>query len=136
MAWLHATPEKQNKPRGAILAEQGSGLVNLPEAGEQAFLVECLMEAGPLKLGADGGASPIGHVEILAWAQATGTHLTQWVANTLKLLSETYVVQLRKSRDVRCPPPVYTDNRPIEERRAAVAAKFKARTAKGKKRGN
>lgn len=100
-------------------------MANVPDVDNGGYLLKCFMEVGPAMRG-DSGAMPVSFQEINAWSQATSTPLTPWEANTIRKLSDDYVVQLIKSRDRYCPAPYYRDDRPVQTQRQEVEEKFRS----------
>ena len=109
--------EPEQKTRYQLLRETGSPLVELPEPGDKAYLVEFLMEIGPAGSGFSGPV-PISWAEINAWREATGTILTGQELVTLRELSKAYVAQYYDSTDRNCPAP-YVDTRGIDQTQLA-----------------
>lgn len=74
-------------------------------------LINTLMDVGPTN-----GQRPLGYADLHAWATLTGSCLTQWEAQTLRILSGEYLTQALESRAIDCPPPwepAGVDNRQI-----------------------
>ena len=81
------------------------------------------MEIGPVETsGMD--AAPIGWTSIMHWQQLTATQLQPWEARLIRRLSIDYLDQSRKARSPDCPSPWCAS---IEDKRAAVDAKLRAR---------
>ena len=130
-AWLSCVPDKSDESRYEKYSRIGSPLADLPPVDEAAYLVDYLMEVGPV---ASGGMAPaaISYSEIAAWAEITSTIISPWDAHMLRYLSRVYVNQYSDSKDIRAQAP-WQDSMPIEDRRAAVVAGFKALSSRGAK---
>lgn len=124
-------PDKSDESRYAKYSRIDSPLAGLPPVDECAYLIDYLMEVGPVT---SGGMAPaaISYSEIAAWSQITGTVISPWDAHMLRHLSRVYINQYADSKDPRTPAP-WQDSMPIEDRRAAVVAGFKALSSRGAK---
>ena len=76
----------------------------LPELESYSFLAEWLRDLG--YYGSSGfGAEPISWSEMRAWSELTGHDLTPFEAETLRLMSESYVAEAIKFTKEAAPPP-------------------------------
>lgn len=130
-AWLACTPEKENQSRYEKYSSIDSPLAELPPVDYAAYLIDYLMEVGPVMSGAMG-PTPITFGEIHAWASVTGTIINAWDARMLRYLSRCYVNEFQDAKDRNRPAP-WIDSMPIEDKRAAVVAGFKALSDRAKK---
>lgn len=125
-------PDDQDTERLHTLDESDSRL-QLPDA-THLYLIDCLVKMGAGRPSAlethyrnkktylYRNFSPLSFQEIRTWCDFTGVELTPWEAETLRVLSEAYVVQLNNSRDVNCEPP--HDARSLEEMRERTHNQF------------
>jgi hypothetical protein len=117
LAWLHVVPEGEKEQRAKQLDPQDSRL-KLPDHAQGAYLIEMLSQIGFARQ----GPAPIDYQEIAAWCSLTDTDLTPWEADTLHKLSESYVVQLHRSKDANAEPPY--DVRTLDEMRERSSSQF------------
>jgi len=145
MAWLQAVPDDQNDQRGNLL-ESGDSRQTLPDA-THLYLIDALISIG-VGRSADlephhrdkktylyRNLHPVTFSEIRDWCELTGTKLTPWESETLRVLSEAYVVQLSKSHNPNAEPP--HDARSLNEMRDRTHNQFQRlfKQAGGKPRG-
>lgn len=142
---MHAVPFGQGYQRHSLL-ERGDSRLELPEA-THLYLIDYLLSLGwgrqgqlephhkdkviyPVRV-----LEPFDYREIAAWCDLTGHDLTPWEAETLKMLSDAYVVQLNSSHDANAEPP--HDARSVEEMRERTHNQFQRlfRQAGGKPSG-
>lgn len=97
--------------------------LQLPPAGDAAYLVSHLFEVGPLAW-AGMGEVPVSHVDIQAWQLNVGIELQAWEARALRRMSAAYVDQLAKSREAACVAPWAPEVLP-EDARTVVHNKVK-----------
>lgn len=138
LAWLQATPvseqdqaktlsqrkraEAPSVTRLELLAEKGVE-PELPDLSCGHYLVDYLMEAGPVSPGGMG-AVPLSWADLVAWSSSTGITLAPWEARMLRRLSAEYLDQSRKAEKLDCPSPAH---KPLsDESRAAVAAQLES----------
>lgn len=124
-------PDKAEESRYEKYHRIGSPMAELPPVEEAGYLIDYLMEVGPVTSGGMSAAA-ISYSEIAAWSQITGTIISPWDAHMLRYLSRVYVNQYADSKDPRAPAP-WQDSMPIEDRRAAVVAGLKALSSRGAK---
>jgi len=125
-------PDDQQQQRADIL-EAGDSRHELPEASHL-YLIDCLFMIGcgrPDALEPQHrkkqtylyrNLKPVTFEEIRAWLDLTGSNLTPWEAETLRVLSEAYVVQLAKSHSPDSQPPY--DARSVDEMRERTQNQF------------
>lgn len=123
-------PEGKTESRGRTFPPDDP-LLKLPETKHGAYLLDSLSELGFARQGPE----PIDYQEMKAWADLTDTSLTPWESETLRMLSESYVVQLHRSKDANAAPPY--DERSLGEMRKRSNDTFKRlwKQAGGKPRG-
>lgn len=125
-------PDDQNDQRANLL-EPGDSRQQLPDA-PYLHLVDNLFHMGAGRA-ADlepqhrqkktylyRNLSALTFAEIRHWCDLTGAELTPWEAETLRVLSEAYVVQLSKSHDPNAEPPY--DSRSLDEMRERTSNQF------------
>ena len=127
LAWLNTAPEpnkgekaRGQKPPARIARMKAEKLaIDLPDNPLQ-YLVDWLMEAGPLGVGGMGPV-PISWQELEAWKRACEVSPTAWEIRVIRDLSRDFLDQMNKSREPTCPAP-YTSGASNAE---AVDAQFK-----------
>ena len=102
----------------------GSPLAELPPLDGAEYLIDYLMELGPVASGGMGPA-PITYSDIKDYAEVTDTDLTPWDAHMLRHLSRVYVGQYNASKEINSPAP-YEEAMDLDMKRKAVVAGFKA----------
>ena len=76
----------------------------MPEIEGDFFIINCWRELGRAQPGYMSN-EPLSWAEINGWVSATGSQLSKWELETIRILSCEYVIQLRLSQDDKCPPP-------------------------------
>jgi len=110
-------PDGEKEQRSRQLDPKDSRL-KLPDHAQGAYLIEMLSQIGFARQGPE----PIDYQEIAAWCSLTDTDLTPWETETLHKLSESYVVQLHRSKDANAEPPY--DVRTLDEMRKRSSSQF------------
>lgn len=125
-------PDDQNDQRSNLL-EPGDSRQQLPDA-PCLHLIDNLLQMGcgraadlephhrQKKTYLYRNLAPLDFAEIRHWCDLTGTELTPWESETLRVLSEAYVVQLSKSHDPNAEPP--HDARSLDEMRERTSNQF------------
>ena len=117
LAWLNAVPEAPPTGKGVIkkkkagerqtrlqeMKAKGSA-ADLPEVEIGGYLVDYLMEVGPVE-SAGMGTDRISNRELRAWQKNTGIRLTAWESRTLCRLSREYAGESQRATAHDCPPP-------------------------------
>lgn len=98
--------------------------LQLPPAGEAAYLVGHLFEAGPLGW-AGMGEVPLAWSDLQAWQAGTGIELEAWEARALRRMSGAYVTQLQAAREPGCLPP-WAPEAPASEARESISNRLRA----------
>ncbi len=111
-----------------------SALIKMPDPGDAAYLIEFLMEIGPVNSG-QSGPIPVSWSDINAWQQATGTILTGQELVQIRELSKLYCSQYHDSMDRNCPAP-YVDPDAVDHNKLGNHIKkvFRARQENKKKK--
>lgn len=129
---MQAVPIGDSDQRCNLL-EHGDSRQELPDA-THLYLIDHLMAIGCGRHGQlephhkDKASyliralEPVDFREITAWCDLTGHELTPWEAETVKMLSDAYVVQFNKSHDPNCEPP--HDPRDMDEMRERTHSQF------------
>ena len=110
-------PEGEKEQRSRQLDPKDSRL-KLPDHEQGAYLIEMLSRIGFARQ----GPAPVDYQEISAWSRLTDTDLTPWESETLHGLSESYVIQLHRSKDANAEPPY--DVRTLDEMRERSSSQF------------
>jgi len=133
LAWLHAIPDGYSEPRYNLL-EPKDRRRDLPPIHSHSHLIELIHDIGPCRYGNQEtrvkdkqtysyrGVFPVQFTEIEAWQRLSGVTLSPWEFETLRMLSDAYVVQLGKSRDEGCDAPF--DDRDLESIREHASNQF------------
>lgn len=116
MAWLQTVPRKPERKniaaagrgdermtRAQRIAEEG-GALQLPPVDAGGYLIDYLMDAGPVAHGA-AGPVPLASLDLLAWRCMSGIVLAPWEASLLRRLSRDYAVEAARAEAPDCPPP-------------------------------
>lgn len=138
-------PDDQQDQRANLL-EPGDSRQILPEA-THLYLLDSMLSMGAGR-SADlephhrdkktylyRNLHPLTFGEIRDWCDLTGAKFTPWEAETVRMLSEAYVVQLSKSHNPNAEPP--HDARSLDEMRERTHSQFQRlfKRAGGKSRG-
>ncbi len=133
LAWLHAIPDHHSEPRYNLL-EPKDARRSLPPISSHSHLIEMVNDLGLCRYGNQEtrvkddktysyrGVTPVDFQEINAWQSSCGVSLSPWELETLRMLSDAYVIQLGKSRDEGCGAPF--DDRDMESVRQHVNGQF------------
>lgn len=143
LAWLNAVPEAPPTPKGPVKrkppGERKTRLQemeakgkdpDLPDVGEAQFLVDYLMEIGPVSP-AGMGVDRISPDDILKWEEMTGITLHPWQSRCLRRLSSEYAAESHRATAHDCPPP-HLSAPDADERKAigdALQAAIRSRMA-------
>lgn len=135
IAWLNTAPDPpknakgQGKPPVRIKRMKADGIpVELPD-NPSPYLVDWLMEIGPLSTGGMGPAC-LSWTDIRDWERLTGNQLDPWEARTLRRLSRDFVDQMNKAKEANCPAPYSSGTVNTSAVDAQFAAMFKAMSRK------
>lgn len=140
LAWLGATldvPKSKSKPGSnqrnvaqdapkPVTRKQKFGAegidYTLPELGAEAWLLDILFDAGPVKP-AGMGFAPLDYGDIAAWERAFGVELNAWERGVLRRISRAYHHTSHESGDPACAAPGSVEESPedAEQRRKRVA---------------
>jgi hypothetical protein len=82
--------------------------MEIPDAGDMAYLLEMLFEAGPT-VATPMGDTPLGWSDLRAYAEMTGTDLDPWEARTLREMSAAYLAERENGKHLLSIPPVRKD---------------------------
>lgn len=102
LAWLHATPEKEKKPRIELL--EGQEIAELPELNWGRYIIDFVFEIGL------STQTPIAFCEIKAWADVTKTFLPSQEAILINRLSREYCNQYHLSNNTAIQSPDSGEN--------------------------
>jgi len=98
----------------------------LPEIEGSDFCLSVLRSLGVAVMGY-AAIEPLPWTEISAYQSATGVRLTAWEAETVRILSEQYVAQVRASDDENCPAPYTPEMTPAMKKAHAKLLRQKLR---------
>ena len=117
LAWLNAVPEAPPTPKGPVKrkppGERKTRLQemeakgrepDLPDVGDAQYLIDYLMEIGPVSP-AGMGVDRISPRDLQAWQEMTGIELHLWESRTLRRLSGEYASESHRATAHDCPPP-------------------------------
>lgn len=123
-------PEGAKESRAKAFSPDDPRLT-LPEHEHGGYLIDLLAELGFARQGPE----PIDYQEVKAFCELTDTVLTPWEVESLRVLSDAYVVQLHRSRDSNAAAPY--DERSLTDMRRQTESQFKRlwKQAGGKPRG-
>ncbi len=82
--------------------------IEVPDAGDMAYLIEALFDAGPT-VRTPKGEAPLGWRDLHAYDQMTRADLDPWEARALRDLSAAYLAERNNGRDLLSIPPVRRD---------------------------
>lgn len=123
-------PEQKNKKapppkrvsRGEEVREGGEQPEMPPIEPELRYLIDTLMEAGPVSV-AGMGTAQLTWADLLAWQQGTGIELAPWEARLVRQLSAYYVQESRRAEAHDALPPWIEDDEDIARYKKARAAR-------------
>ena len=123
-------PEGAKESRGKTFAPDDPRL-KLPDHEKGGYLLDVFSELGFARQGPE----PVNYQEIKAYCELTDTELTPWEVETVRMLSDAYVVQLLRSKESNAPAPY--DERSLTDMRRQTDSQFKRlwKQAGGKPRG-
>jgi hypothetical protein len=116
MGWLNATIEmkgdKSKRPTENRLMRHNAAKTPAPfvelDAGE--YLLNLLMEAGPIKSQPMGGFQALDWVDFAAYASLTMADLEPWEATILRKMSEAFVTGMNEGASPFSIPPADRDS--------------------------
>lgn len=128
-AWLSATPEfktgdEPNRQARYELIEarpRDRHLLELPDPGEAAYLLDYLNELGMCRPTGQG-IVPITDESIEAWMRTRGVPLDPWECSALISMSRAYCGMLRKAERIDCDPPGHDEDRGSVEKQGIKEA--------------
>jgi len=106
LAWLHAAPKqytKQENPKSRIdTLTKDHPAKCLPEIN--GYLSICFQLSGVCLTGSMG-VIPLTWLEIKAFSQQSGYHLSGWESEQIFKMSSSYCQMACKAKELGCPPP-------------------------------
>lgn len=94
-------------------------MANLPSLDDLSYMAGIAEDVGI------AGKEPIQWSEIYSYIQCSGVELTPWESDTLRKMSQAYLMQSIKSQDPKCLSPVFTASKTTDQTRSHVDASIR-----------
>lgn len=130
LAWWRAVPGEppSKKPRPKVQIERVSrhaarldagGVPDMPPVTpESMYLVEMLLDAGPI-VSSTSGTRALTWRDFEAWERVTGADVRPWEARILRRLSNDYLAELNRAEAYDAPPPWEREATPEHRKRVS-----------------
>lgn len=132
MAWLSATPEKEEVSRAEAFERVGSPFLKLPDVGSSYYVVKYWQDCGSVGYGSSG-IVPLSWTEIRNWREENDLEIDYRERKMIREMSKAYVSEFYASKDPNRPAPysigiVELDRPAVSSKIANVLSGFKRNT--------
>ena len=132
MAWLSATPEKEEVSRAESFDRTGSPFLKLPDVGSSYYVVKYWQDCGSVGYGSSG-IVPLSWTEIRNWREENDLEIDYRERKMIREMSKAYVSEFYAAKDPNRPAPysigiVELDRPAVSNKIASVLSGFKRNT--------
>lgn len=132
MAWLSATPEKEEVSRAETFEASGSPFLKLPDVGSSYYVVKYWQDCGSVGYGSSG-IVPLSWTEIRNWRKENDLQIDHRERKMIREMSKAYVNEYYAAKDPNRPAPysigiVELDRPAVSSKIANVLSGFKRNT--------
>ena len=132
MAWLSATPEKEEVSRAESFERTGSPFLKLPDVGSSYYVVKYWQDCGSVGYGSSG-IVPLSWTEIRNWREENDLEIDYRERKMIREMSKAYVNEYYAAKDPYRPAPysieiVELDRPAVSNKIASVLSGFKRNT--------
>ena len=132
MAWLSATPEKEEVSRAESFDRTGSPFLKLPDVGSSYYVVKYWQDCGSVGYGSSG-IVPLSWTEIRNWREENDLEIDYRERKMIREMSKAYVSEFYAAKDPYRPAPysievVELDRKDVSNKIANVLSGFKKST--------
>ena len=132
MAWLSATPEKEEVSRAESFERTGSPFLKLPDVGSSYYVVKYWQDCGSVGYGSSG-IVPLSWTEIRNWREENDLEIDYRERKMIREMSKAYVSEFYAAKNPDRPAPysieiVELDRKDVSNKIANVLSGFKKRT--------
>ena len=132
MAWLSATPEKEEVSRAESFERSSSPFLKLPDVGSSYYVVKYWQDCGSVGYGSSG-IVPLSWTEIRNWREENDLEIDYRERKMIREMSKAYVNEYYASKDPNRPAPysigiVELDRPAVSNKIANVLSGFKRNT--------
>ena len=132
MAWLSATPEKEEVSRAESFERSGSPFLKLPDVGSSYYVVKYWQDCGSVGYGSSG-IVPLSWTEIRNWREENDLEIDYRERKMIREMSKAYVSEFYAAKDPNRPAPysigiVELDRPAVSNKIASVLSGFKRNT--------
>lgn len=132
MAWLSATPEKEEVSRAESFERAGSPFLKLPDVGSSYYVVKYWQDCGSVGYGSSG-IVPLSWTEIRNWRKENDLQIDHRERKMIREMSKAYVSEYYAAKDPYRPAPysievVELDRPAVSNKIASVLSGFKRST--------
>lgn len=132
MAWLSATPEKEEASRAESFERISSPFLKLPDVGSSYYVVKYWQDCGSVGYGSSG-IVPLSWTEIRNWREENDLEIDYRERKMIREMSKAYVNEYYASKDPNRPAPysigiVELDRPAVSNKIVNVLSGFKRNT--------
>ena len=132
MAWLSATPEKEEVSRAESFERSSSPFLKLPDVGSSYYVVKYWQDCGSVGYGSSG-IVPLSWTEIRNWREENDLEIDYRERKMIREMSKAYVSEFYAAKDPYRPAPysievVELDRPAVSSKIANVLSGFKRNT--------
>lgn len=132
MAWLSATPEKEEVSRAESFERSSSPFLKLPDVGSSYYVVKYWQDCGSVGYGSSG-IVPLSWTEIRNWREENDLQIDHRERKMIREMSKAYVSEFYAAKDPNRPAPysigiVELDRPAVSNKIANVLSGFKRNT--------
>lgn len=132
MAWLSATPEKEEMSRAESFERTGSPFLKLPDVGSSYYVVKYWQDCGSVGYGSSG-IVPLSWTEIRNWREENDLEIDYRERKMIREMSKAYVSEFYAAKDPNRPAPysigiIELDRPAVSSKIANVLSGFKRNT--------
>ena len=133
MAWLSATPEKEEVSRAESFERSGSPFLKLPDVGSSYYVVKYWQDCGSVGYGSSG-IVPLSWTEIRNWREENDLQIDYRERKMIREMSKAYVNEYYAAKDPNRPAPysigiVELDRPAVSNKISSVLSSFKRNTS-------